>query len=473
MPTPIKSLNRLKVVVAALGGAAMLGIVYTLARSVMSDPVPALGSTLDASDLGDRLLVIAAHPDDEVVNAGGLVTQARGRGARVKVVLLTAGDGYRRAAERLVKGPAPHEAFLRLGGLRAAESQDALGELGVPPQDRIYLAYSDGSLDSLWELNWDARRPYVGANGRRKVPYPFAARPGRGYCGANLAADLAGIIEEYQPTAVVYPDAKDTHHDHWAAAAFCDYALEETDYRGVRVTYVTHFGLYPSPWAYLPSAYLRPPAGLARVRLSWHSLPLTSATKELKRRAIERYASQMRVPDMRVYLLAFVRRNELFASYSTPDVPTSLSDEVPANGEQATRATVVTEPSSGLPAQLVDRRGAIREMRLVRGPSVVWVGIHTKNGAPADLSYDFQLRLFGEHTRRIDIAVTGDSAETLRMSRSSFQPDTIRLERSADTLWIGLDASVFEGYRSCILSGKTLAPGAKKASRSAWRPVRL
>jgi N-acetyl-1-D-myo-inositol-2-amino-2-deoxy-alpha-D-glucopyranoside deacetylase len=470
---PPRNVNRLRLVVAALGGAVTLGLVYTLARSAMSDPVPSLGSSLDVGALGDRVLVIAPHPDDEIINPAGLIAQARGRGAEVKVVMLTVGDGYRRAAERLTGKPATLDAYLRLGELRASESRAALSELGVPPKDRVYLAYSDGSLNSLWEHEWDVRKPHTGANGKRAVPYAFAARPGRAYCGANLAADLSGIIEEYQPTAVVYPDAKDTHHDHWAAAAFCDYALERTDYRGVRLTYITHFGHYPYPWAYLPSAYLRPPSGLAHVGLRWHSLPLPSAVEALKQNAIRRYASQMRVPDMRVYLLAFVRRNELFASYAAPDIRTSFLNEVPATKEQADRATVLTEPSSGRPTQLVDRRGTIREIKMVRSPSTVWIGIHTRNGAPADLRYDFQLRLFGEHTRRIDIAVTENGAEALRLSERSFHPDRIRLERAADTLWIGLDGSVFEGYRSCLVSGKTLAPGARKACRSAWRPVRL
>ena len=45
-------------------------------------------------DAGERLLVIAPHPDDETLGAGGLIQRVLERGGTVRVVLVTAGDGY-------------------------------------------------------------------------------------------------------------------------------------------------------------------------------------------------------------------------------------------------------------------------------------------------------------------------------------------------------------------------------------------
>jgi hypothetical protein len=42
-----------------------------------------------------RLLVVAPHPDDEVLGAGGLMQQVHEAGGTVRVVYLTNGDGYR------------------------------------------------------------------------------------------------------------------------------------------------------------------------------------------------------------------------------------------------------------------------------------------------------------------------------------------------------------------------------------------
>ena len=40
------------------------------------------------------LLVIAPHPDDETLGAGGLIERVRAKGGTVRVVLITAGDGF-------------------------------------------------------------------------------------------------------------------------------------------------------------------------------------------------------------------------------------------------------------------------------------------------------------------------------------------------------------------------------------------
>src|SRR5205814_10349891 len=41
-----------------------------------------------------RLLVIAPHPDDEVLGAGGLMQRVHSTGGVIRVVYLTDGDGY-------------------------------------------------------------------------------------------------------------------------------------------------------------------------------------------------------------------------------------------------------------------------------------------------------------------------------------------------------------------------------------------
>jgi len=43
---------------------------------------------------GERLLVVAPHPDDETLGAGGLIQRVVARGGEVRIVLVTAGDGY-------------------------------------------------------------------------------------------------------------------------------------------------------------------------------------------------------------------------------------------------------------------------------------------------------------------------------------------------------------------------------------------
>ena len=60
----------------------------------------------DTDLAGPRLLVIAPHPDDETVGAGGAIATARRRGWTVTIVYVTSGDGFWQAV-RKQGGPFP------------------------------------------------------------------------------------------------------------------------------------------------------------------------------------------------------------------------------------------------------------------------------------------------------------------------------------------------------------------------------
>lgn len=96
---------------------------------------------------GDGVVVLAAHPDDESLGAGGLVAMAAARGAAVRVVIAT--DG----AASHPRSPT-HDAA-RLAALRRAEARVAVEVLahGVEP---VLLGLPDGALaehrDALADL---------------------------------------------------------------------------------------------------------------------------------------------------------------------------------------------------------------------------------------------------------------------------------------------------------------------------------
>lgn len=69
-------------------------VLATLRASVNLEPLP-----MDAP-LGKRLLVIAPHPDDEMLGAGGTLMKALAKGATVRVLYLT--QGRRDHADRVV-----------------------------------------------------------------------------------------------------------------------------------------------------------------------------------------------------------------------------------------------------------------------------------------------------------------------------------------------------------------------------------
>src|SRR3954471_2440470 len=84
----------------------------------------------------DRVLVIAPHPDDESIGAGGLLQVARAAGAALRVIVLTDGDNnpwpQRWSEKRWHIGNAERA---RWGARRREEARAALRILGVAEQD--------------------------------------------------------------------------------------------------------------------------------------------------------------------------------------------------------------------------------------------------------------------------------------------------------------------------------------------------
>ena len=94
------------------------------------------GCARPVKDEGIDLLVLAPHPDDEVLFAGGVLERAVKSGQKVAVIIVTNGD----------------YTCERDGYLREAESIGALKSLGVSEKDVHFLGYPDGALSKLGVL---------------------------------------------------------------------------------------------------------------------------------------------------------------------------------------------------------------------------------------------------------------------------------------------------------------------------------
>lgn len=203
--------------------------------------VPAPGPT-------DRVLVLAPHPDDESIAAGGLLLAARRANAAVRVVFLTSGENNpwaQRAFERRLVLTA--RARVDFAGHREGEALAALAALGVEPQSVVFLRLPDQGLTQL------------------------LLRDPAGVC-QRLAQELVG----FGPTILVAPSADDLHPDHSATAVLTQLALLSqggTPQAPTALAFLVHN----------PSGRRRLPAGLA----------MTPADVARKRAAIFCHASQL------------------------------------------------------------------------------------------------------------------------------------------------------------------------------------
>ena len=282
----------------------------------------AIGSQLEPFPepaAGDRVLVVAAHADDEMLAAGGLMQRVLAAGGDVYVALATNGDGNRLAAaiggRRLLPRPAD---FIAEGMERQREAQRALGRLGVPQTHIFFLGYPDRGLMALAQQRRARSRPFVSPFTRTsRSPYPLAFRPNALYTGDDLQHDLETILLMVRPTAILVHHPADRHPDHQALFQFVRLALRARERDGLTprphlYTYLVHAWDFPRPLRYAPDADLLPPKSL-RDQHRWLRFDLRPDELAAKQAAIRDYKTQMESPYLRLLLSSFIRQNELFA----------------------------------------------------------------------------------------------------------------------------------------------------------------
>lgn len=161
---------------------------------------------------GDRLLVVAPHPDDESLACGGLIQRAVAAGADVCVVIATRGDANpwpQRLSER--RWRLDHAAVARWGFQRAGEARAALAILGVADERIRFLEWADQGLTT------------------RLL-----------HQGEASIAQLRDCIALHRPTLVVMPDIRDSHPDHSAIAILVEAALRAESSTARVLTYWLH-----------------------------------------------------------------------------------------------------------------------------------------------------------------------------------------------------------------------------------------
>ncbi|MHB1457176.1 MAG: PIG-L deacetylase family protein [Armatimonadota bacterium] len=263
-------------------------------------------------------MIIVPHCDDETLGCGGLIAGLVRKGAKVKVAIVTNGDGFYYAAARDLRDPfVLPENYISFGYERQRESVNALGKLGVKKDSIVFLGYPDKGLAALWLYYWKKSRPYKSQfTNDSYSPYYNAHRRNTPYAGRALLSDIESIICDYKPTTVYYPHTNDQHSDHWAVNCFVTQSLYELNMIGkVRSgLYIVHRGDWPVPQGFHPTLPMSPPASLTKVDTKWFSLPVDKEIALIKDKAIKEYKTQL--PVSKRFLMSFMRINEIYGEYN-------------------------------------------------------------------------------------------------------------------------------------------------------------
>jgi LmbE family N-acetylglucosaminyl deacetylase len=146
----------------------------------------------------DRVLIVAPHPDDESLGAGGLLQRLFAQKIPVRILFATNGENNAWAQrywdKRLLIGP---EERVRWGKRRREEALSAISALGGKHACAKFMNLPDQGLTRLLML----------------------ADP-------DLSVRLADEIQEWEPTVAIIPTMHDAHPDHSALSVAFSLALD-------------------------------------------------------------------------------------------------------------------------------------------------------------------------------------------------------------------------------------------------------
>jgi LmbE family N-acetylglucosaminyl deacetylase len=258
---------------------------------------------------GVDVLVLAPHPDDEVLLAGGVMRRAIAGGQKVAVIVVTNGD----------------LGCTRDGTVRQEETVSALLSLGLQERDIHFLGYPDGQLAELTHTPLPARARHEVDGGCDIVAGTWASH-GEGFTDEHhrrtgqvgpwtsdaLTEDLAALIDRLQPRNVYLPHLIDAHPDHAAVDAYFRRALERMDYAPRLYRGVVHANdCWPGDCVhpYTPDAGFTP---LPRALSGYLPRERLAIDPEAKLALISHYHSQLEADLKSDWLASFARREEDF-----------------------------------------------------------------------------------------------------------------------------------------------------------------
>lgn len=205
-----------------------------------------------------RTVILAPHPDDDVIAAGGFMQRVMAAGGDVHVIFITDGENnpwpQRYTQKKFFLDAVDRAAW---GLMRRREALASLACLGLGESSASFLTFPDQGIARL-------------------------ARRG----DTRLRDALRAIFERIQPTLIVSPSSFDLHSDHRAIACFAHAAAPDTEI----VTYVVH--------------------GSGSAKRLACAIELNEHEQRRKHEAIECHVSQLALSRNR--FLAYARQTESF-----------------------------------------------------------------------------------------------------------------------------------------------------------------
>lgn len=248
------------------------------------------------------ILIVAAHPDDDILGCGGFIQRALKLGKKVFVVFLTNGDANEDSIRSYMHQPITSTAFRELGFTRYREAIRAQRLLGLSRQNLFFLGFPDGLLYSI-STDRQNKRIHRSSHTRLiRASYPFSYQKDISYTRHHILKALTQLVQRTKPQTVIVHSPADIHSDHIAAWLLMHRVMRSFKEQPAMYTYLVHYLGWPKA-----RGLLRPPNEVNLKGIT--SLQLNDIEEFRTRMAYGAHRSQALLSD-NCYRL--IRQNELF-----------------------------------------------------------------------------------------------------------------------------------------------------------------
>jgi LmbE family N-acetylglucosaminyl deacetylase len=425
----------------------------------------------------DRILVLAPHPDDEVIACGGIIQTALAQGLPIRVVFLTYGDNNELAFMMYRKHPVlMPRAVQTMGQMRHDEAVVAAKVFGLSADHLTFLGYPDFGTLHIWESNWDEQPAYHGMLTRvSAVPYANAFRPKAPYKGEEIVKDLSSILREFRPTKIFVSHPADHNGDHQALYLFTRVALwdleKELRPRPELYPYLVHFRNWPQPRGDHPTRPLEPPDEIDE-QIGWNVFPLSTAQVDCNRSALKGQSTEYN--SSRKYLTTFLRANELFGDFPAVTLSVTTNKPAPLSGHLGPKRAV--EP----PKEPTDTARAVfvglhqRFVSLEDDDLVVSIGLSQPLGEGVETSiYLFGYRNdrpFGEMPKLC--VKFGESSQAVFDQNRRLKRENLEVIRRPNTITVRVNLSALGDPQRVLCSARSYL-GDVPMDWVSWRALEL
>jgi LmbE family N-acetylglucosaminyl deacetylase len=182
---------------------------------------------LGVNPLPKSVLLFCAHEDDDGTQMGFIRSLVENQ-VPLHVVYYTSGDAGVGCDRYFQHSCGPAEA-LNFGAIRMQEARAAMGHLGVPPENILFLGLPDGGTGKIWYGHPHSSDPYLAVLlASDHAPYEGLLRPNLPFARDAVVEATEEVIKKFQPEVIftVHPPAEG-HIDHIVNNYFVVKALQE------------------------------------------------------------------------------------------------------------------------------------------------------------------------------------------------------------------------------------------------------